>query len=261
MIKTVTADKVQMDYAVFGNGKKPLVIIPGLSLGSVMPSADSVCERYKEGENDFTFYLFDRRKNAPSGYTIREMAEDTADVMESIGLRNAYVFGASQGGIIALCIAANHPVLVDKLALGSTLVSSNPTSDEVIGRWVKFAESDKKNELITDMLEIIYSESTLKKYRDILMNSFSDISSDELRQFSIMAKAAVGISVIDIIDKIECPATVIGSLGDRVTTSEGSRELAEVLNCEMYLYDEIYGHGVYDEADDYPHRILTFFKS
>ena len=44
-------------------------------------------------------------------------------------------------------------------------------------------------------------------------------------------------------------------------TSLGSQEIADKLNCEIYLYDTNYGHGVYDEAADYKQRYLDFFNS
>ena len=36
-------------------------------------------------------------------------------------------------------------------------------------------------------------------------------------------------------------------------------EIAEKLNCPLYLYGEEYGHCVFDEAPDYKQRIYDFF--
>ena len=260
MIKTVKINDMEMDYAVFGNGAQPFVIIPGLSLHSVMLSADMVEARYATGGKSHTTYLIDRRKNAPLGYSIEEMAEDTAALMKSTGISHAHIFAASQGGMIAQCIASAHPELVSRLVLGSTLARTNPTSQAVIGHWVSLAQSKSRVELVTDILNKIYSENTLKKYRDILIESFGDISDDELQQFAVMAKAAAGFSAIDKIPEIKCPALVLGSRGDKVTTAEGSMELAKALGCDIYLYGDAYGHGVYDEAEDYPARIFDFFN-
>ena len=55
---------------------------------------------------------------------------------------------------------------------------------------------------------------------------------------------------------------VIGAKADRVLTPEGSVEIAEKLGgkCELYMYDEKYGHCVFDEAPDYKDRIYKFFS-
>lgn len=40
-IKTVQTDGFEMEYFCFGHGKEPLVILPGLSVQSVMGAADA----------------------------------------------------------------------------------------------------------------------------------------------------------------------------------------------------------------------------
>lgn len=260
MIKSIKTENMEVEYAVFGSGSKPLIIIPGLSLRSVMQSADTVEEHYKDGKNDFTFYLIDRRKNAPENYTIEEMAEDTVSVMKKIGIQKACVFGASQGGMIAQCIAAEYPLLVEKLFLCSTLARSNPTMEAVTSIWASLAKAGKVAELLSDMLSKIYSPNTLKIYREILIKSFENITDYELKQFEIMANAANGFSSLDKICRIESPVKVVGSVADRVTTAEGSLKLAKAIGCELYLYGNSYGHGVYDEAKDFTQNLFEFFN-
>ena len=64
-IETVRTDRFSMDYFKFGRGEKPFVIIPGVSVQSVMGSAELIAEAYKLFADDFTVYVFDRRKNLP----------------------------------------------------------------------------------------------------------------------------------------------------------------------------------------------------
>lgn len=260
MTHTIDINGMLMDYAVYKGGEKALVIIPGLSIHSVMMSADMVKNRYRDCKKDFTLYIFDRRKNAPSEYSIEEMADDTAAAMKKAGIEKAYVFGASQGGIIAQYIAIKYPALVQKLVLCSTLAKANPTSEKAIMNWISLAEDKNTDELISDMFDKIYSKYTLEKYRNMLIKSVGNISDYELKQFIIMAKSANNFSTIDRLHEIKCPVLVTGSCKDEVTTKEGLEEIAKTLNCEIFLYDESYGHGVYDEAKDFPERVLNFFR-
>lgn len=46
-IKTVQTDGFEMEYFCFGHGKEPLVILPGLSVQSVMGAADAVADAYR----------------------------------------------------------------------------------------------------------------------------------------------------------------------------------------------------------------------
>ena len=87
-----------MDYVKFGRGRKSFVILPGLSIHSVTRYADSIAESYKDFTDDYTVYLFDRAKDIREGYSVRDMAADTAAAMSELHIENADVFGASQGG-------------------------------------------------------------------------------------------------------------------------------------------------------------------
>ena len=64
-IETVKTEMFSMDYFRFGHGKETLVILPGLSVQSVMGFADAVAEAYQMFADDYTVYVFDRRKELP----------------------------------------------------------------------------------------------------------------------------------------------------------------------------------------------------
>ena len=108
-MNTVKTDLFEMDYMKFGHGNRILVIIPGLSVQSVLLSADAIEEAYQMFTDDYTVYLFDRRKDLPDVYSVHDMAEDTAAAFNVLGLDQVYLFGVSQGGMISLNIAIDHP--------------------------------------------------------------------------------------------------------------------------------------------------------
>ena len=98
-IETVHTDTFSMNYFRFGKGEKTLVILPGLSVQSVMGAADAIAAAYQPCEEIFTTYVFDRRSELPSSYPVREMARDTAEAFRMLGLKNVCLFGASQGAV------------------------------------------------------------------------------------------------------------------------------------------------------------------
>ena len=77
-IETVKTDTFEMDYFRFGTGKTPFVMLPGLSVKSIMNSADSIAVVYKIFAEDFTVYCFERTKFLNENYTIEMLADDTA---------------------------------------------------------------------------------------------------------------------------------------------------------------------------------------
>ena len=77
---------------------------------------------------------------------------------------------------------------------------------------------------------------------------------------SSWAQACQTFNCYDQLSSIQCPVLVLGAENDQIVTAEGSKQIAEALDCEIYLYDKNYGHGVYDEAADYKQRCLDFFS-
>ena len=258
LVQTVVTDSVEMDYVVFGSGEKNFVIIPGLSVHSVMGSAEAIADAYSSFTEEYTVYVFDRAKNISEGYSVRDMAADTAAAMKELGIDEADVFGASQGGMITMYLAIDYPELVNKAVLGSTLSRPNETFNEVVQEWISLAQAEDETGLIGSFLDRVYSKNTLDAYRDYLMETNAGITDEEYERFLILANALTTFDCYDELSKISCPVLVLGCEGDHVVTAEGSKEIAGVLNCELYLYDDTYGHGVYDEAADYKERCYTF---
>jgi len=59
-------------------------------------------------------------RTAPAPFTIAEMADDVADVIQRVGAHSALVAGLSMGGMIAQELALRHPLQVERLVLCGT---------------------------------------------------------------------------------------------------------------------------------------------
>ena len=103
----------------------------------VIDVEELISKIYDPIADDFTIYVIDRRKDLPSPYPVHDMAIDTAEAIISLGLKDVYLFGASQGGMIVLEIAIEYPDLVKKLAVGSTSANLRSQESEAIDEWIK----------------------------------------------------------------------------------------------------------------------------
>ena len=260
-IETIKTDAFSMDYFKFGRGEKTLVILPGLSVQSVMGSADAVADAYQILTDDFTIYLFDRRKELPASYSIHEMAQDTAEAMRVLGLENVCLFGTSQGGMIAMDIAINHPELVQKLVLGSTSACVTEENYGTVEEWIRLAKAGDATELYLAFGDAVYPREVFEQYRELLADAAKTVTPDELNRFIILAEGMKGFNVTDDLSKIACPVLTIGSADDQVLGADATAQIAERLkdrpDFEMYMYDG-YGHAAYDTAPDYKERLLRF---
>ncbi len=258
---TLETGKRRMKVFSTGNGKKAFVILPGLSIHSIMRYSADVGAAYSPFLEEYTLYLFDRSEDIELGYSISDMASDTALAFRSLGIESADIFSASQGGMIALEMEINHPGLCRSVVLGSTLSRVNDTFLSVASTWIEKAEKMDEEGLLGSFVDAVYSQNTLKIYRDAIIASNRGITEEEYRRFIILTSASLDFDVSDSLGRIKTPTLVIGSEGDRVVTPEASRETSSALGCGCYMYPSSYGHAVYDEAPDYRERILEFFHS
>ena len=262
-IERVECQDFAMEYFRFGSGARTLVILPGLSVQSVMGSADAVAQAYDALAQDYTIYLFDRRETLPDVYGVEEMGRDTAEAMKALGLKDVYLFGASQGGMMALVIAIEYPELVKKMVLGSTSAHVLPEQFRSIERWIALAEANDPVGLYLSFGEEIYPPAVFRQFREALIAAGKIVTEAELRRFIILARGIEGFDVSNRVAEIQCPVLAIGVFEDAVLDADATMEIAEKLDLKpdfrLYLYTG-YGHAAFDTAPDYRERIKRFFE-
>ncbi len=120
----------RLPYAAVGTGA-PVVVLAGLSpttgvdgewlmRGSLAP--------FGELAADHRVFLINRRPNLPQGMTMSELAHEHADALAAGFDEHVDVIGTSTGGSIAQQLAAEHPGVVDRLALVSTACRLDPAT-------------------------------------------------------------------------------------------------------------------------------------
>lgn len=260
-IETIETGSFAMDYFQFGGGDRTLVILPGLSVQSVMRLAGSVERAYRPLANDFAIYVFDRRRNLPAAYSVYDMARDTAGAIRALGLQKASLLGASQGGMMAMAIAIEQPDLVEKLVLCSTSARVDEAGDRTIEKWVRLAKDRNATDLYLAFGEAIYPRSTFEQLRALLIASAKRVTDEDLDRFIILAEGMKGFDVTDDLERISCPVFAVGSKDDRILGAEATMQIAERLDeregFSLHMYDG-YGHAAYDTAPDFKERVLNF---
>lgn len=263
-IETVQTDTFSMDYFRFGHGEKTMVILPGLSVQSVMGFADTVVDAYQVFADDYTVYLFDRRKDLPDSYSVYDMAKDTAEAFRALHLEHVNLFGASQGGMIAMTIAIEQPDLVQSLVLGSTSARVEEAQYQTISKWIGKAKAGESEELYLAFGEAVYPKEVYEQSRELLVQAAGTVTGEDMKRFVILAEGVKGFDATSRLNTISCPVLVIGSLDDRVLGPDASVQIAANLKRQpgvvLHMYNS-YGHAAYDTAPDYKERILHFLKS
>ena len=106
----VQLSEVNMHYRIYGEGGAPLILIHGNG-GSV----DSLAAAARYLANDYTVYVTESRchgqSSDPGVISYELMAKDIAEFVAAMGIKKPIVMGHSDGAIIALALAADHPEL------------------------------------------------------------------------------------------------------------------------------------------------------
>ena len=265
MFWSVKEDKLQIldttiDYITFGTGNKNLVMIQGLNTRGIRGAGIGLAFMYRIFAKEYKVYLFDRRPDIWEGITVRDFAKDIAATMEQLNIKNADVIGVSQGGMIAQYLAIDRPDLVHKLVLVVTISKNNDTVKGVISNWIEMTQNGNMKALVTDMAMKMYSEEYIKRYKLFLPLLTIIQKPKDVNRFILFAKSCLTCEAYEELDKITCPVLVIGGKRDTVVSGEASVEIAEKLNCEIYLYENL-GHAVYEEAKDFNQKVFDFLKN
>ncbi len=261
-IETVKTADFEMKFFRFGSGVRPFVILPGLSVQSVMGAADAIAEAYGCFAGEYTVYVFDRREQLPPVYPVAEMARDTAQAFLALGLRGADVFGASQGGMIAMEIAIMCPELVRSLALGSTAPRFRADQSSALEQWIHLARDGDAAALYLGFGEKLYPKELFEASRGALLAAAESVTENDLARFAVLAEGTRGFDVTEQLTAIRCPVLAVGDREDAVVGPEGTLAIAEKLggrpDFRLHMYSG-YGHAAYDTAPDYKDRLYRFF--
>ena len=143
------ANGVEIEYETVGDpAGRPLLLVQGL--GAQLTSVeDGLCQelasrgflviRYDNRDAGLSTWFDDAGPvnlasiwagdQATLAYTLEDMADDAAGVLDAAGVESAHVAGISLGGMIAQLLAARHPARVRSLA---SIMST--TGDRAVGR-------------------------------------------------------------------------------------------------------------------------------
>lgn len=134
---SIETNSVSLEYELRGEGE-PILFIMGLS-GQLIDWPDEFLAPFLESgfqailfdnrdvglstqaswtppsQNKLLASLITRRALKGAGYTMPDMADDAAGLLDGLGIDSAHVVGVSMGGMIGQELAVNHPARVRSL--------------------------------------------------------------------------------------------------------------------------------------------------
>lgn len=233
----------RLPYFEFGKGEKNFILLPGSSMTSILDSRDGVKKLFAPYAEDYHIYVFDVPQDLDSVTGIDQLADIIADAAGALGIREADVYGASMGGMIAQKLAVRHPALVRSLSLASSMSRNNELSKKVISRWAELSEPEA---VAKEMNTHVYSEAFYNTYGEVFHTLERNATAEGVKRLHNLARMIRDFSVYDELDRLQCPVYVFAGDQDNTLGVDASVEIADKLGCSLRVY-EGYSHAVYDE--------------
>jgi len=234
---TIQVNDIDLYYEMFGEGE-PLLLIHGL--GSSSRDWEMQIDFFAQNYQVITIDVRGHGKSGkpPGPYSIPLFAEDTAKLLQGLGVSPVHILGISLGGMIALQLGISHPEMVKSLII----VNSTP---ELIPRTLKEQLRIWRRLLIVRVMG-------LRKMGEVLGNQFFPLPEQtELREIFVerwaendkpayleAMKAVIGWSVVERLGEIRCPTFVIGADGDYFPTEEKEIYVRRIPGAELKVIED-----------------------
>ncbi len=269
------ANGIDICYETFGDPSKPALLLV-MGLGAQMTLWDEAfCEQL--AGRGFQVIRFDNRDTGLSSkieggptpdvgaamggdtssasYTLTDMADDAAGVLDALGIRAAHIVGASMGGMIVQQMAIRHPSRV--LSLCSIM---STTGDRSVGQGTPEAMALLMGPTPTTREEAI--EASVRSTKVLLGSGFK-FDEEKVRQQAAatydrmnypagFARQLVGIVAsgdrTEELRKLKVPTLVIHGEDDPLVTLSGGQATAKAIPGATLLTIPGMGHALPEEA-------------
>lgn len=164
-----------------------------------------------------------------AGYTLADMADDVAQVMDHANLSSAHVMGFSMGGHISQELTLRHPDRVCSLGIHHSWARNSPRLRSFQETRLHLAQSDQRRALTEFSLLGLHSHDyynahadEMEEHRKFLLKR-SPVNAGWVGQL----QACLTGDTYERLDQIRVPTLVTCSTLDVIAAPHHSREIAE----------------------------------
>ena len=251
-------------YETHGEGT-PLILIRGL--GS---SADHWYTQVPELSKHFRVIIFDNRgiaRSTDSGepFTIQDMAQDTIELLDHLGIQRTHLLGLSMGGMIAQEIAIQHPHRINGLILAVTHCGGDQQIKAAadVTETIQRLAIDNSLEARVMAATVFFAPQTLKENAAALQ-AYSAASLKYTTAPEMIKRQMQAISThatFDRLHRIKAPTLVLGGAEDVLIPPHNSNILSEQIPNAKLLIVPGGGHQVLiEQADACNQEIIAFLQ-
>ena len=227
---TVRANGQDLYYEVHGDGP-PLVLVMGIGYDSSLWTLQQVPEL----STRFRVVLLDNRDAGRSSravhpYTIADMADDVAGLLDALDIRRTHLLGLSMGALIGMEFALRHADRLDRLVLAGTGAAPARNAVDPIATWNWVKTHDPSGEVFgAQQFTWLFSSTFLRNeqaVRDTIAVLASNPNPVEPEAYDRQATAYLQFDALERLAGITAPTLVIVGEQDLLTPPWVAREVA-----------------------------------
>lgn len=255
--------RLNMYCEINGEGE-PLLMIRGLG---------STCEGFKPQVDGlsphFRVISFDNRcvgrsDQPQTPFTIADMADDTAALLDELDVESAHVFGVSLGGMVAQELVLRHPQKVRRLVLACTHAGARTATRAPDWAVAVFNESTQKPraEALKASVPILFARKTIDERAELIEEALAVMKNNNQPKASYLLQlgAVMKHDTIDRLNQITHPTLVMTGTEDTLVDPRNSRLIAARIPGARLIEFKETGHVFFTEkADEVNRALIEFF--
>lgn len=258
----VPTSRLKMYYEMSGEGE-PLLLIRGLG---------STCEGFAaqiEGlAPHFLVIAFDNRcvgrtEQPQQPFTIADMADDSAALLDALEVESAHVFGVSLGGMIAQELVLRHPEKVRRLALGCT--HAGPRTASRTPEWAVQIFNESRDmprpDALRHSIPLLFAAKTVEEQPELVEETLKVMARNNQPKSSYLLQlgAVMLHDTFDRLPQIKHTSLVMTGTEDTLVDPGNSRLIAERIPGARLIEFPEAGHVFFTEKPDLVNRALIDF--
>ena len=194
-------------------------------------------------------------------FTLEDMADDAAAVLDHYGLQDAHIVGASMGGAIAQILAVKHPTRVRSLTLACTACRNLPWRSELLQHWADTANVRGLRQWADESARWLVGPRSFRRLAPAIGWLGPLATFRPSRGFSAQVGAILDTddSMVAELGRITAPTLVVVGNQDILTPRADSEEIAERIPQAELVVISGAAHGLMIEHASTFNRVVLDF--
>jgi pimeloyl-ACP methyl ester carboxylesterase len=262
---TVRTNGQELFYQVHGDGPA-LVLVMGIGYDSSLWTLQQVpvlCTRFR-------VVILDNRDagrsaRADQPYTIADMADDVAGLLDALDIHSTHLLGLSMGSMIGMEFALRHADRLDQLVLAGPGAAPARSAIDPISIWNWVKANDPNGEVFGgQQFTWLFSTAFLRNQaavQDTIALLASNPNPVEAEAYDRQAQAYLHFDALDRLGGIKAPTLVIVGEQDLLTPPWIAYEVADGIPGAQFKI--VTGDGSshlvpLERPDDFNHLVMDF---